>query len=307
MLVFGTQMELVTLLFTGVEVAMFFYQAIYCLSRPEDKARLWYLILLFILIFYNITGGLFPDPSIHGLTIVQQNILAYAGGFAVACYIPFYFYKVLGLRQLRFMAYYGIWIFLVLPFIVFFLFFYAIDGNLEHARERSVLIPFLYAIVFDWIILRLLFKKLSLRVTTETVTDTLIVCCAVIPWSTMPIMAFYDVNQVLEESVCNGGFLVITFLLLLQSIRTSRAEYHQLKEINLIKESPGQRFQENCRYYNLTPREIDIVILIDKGIKYKAIAETLFIAERTISKHVQNIYSKTGVSNKVELINKIYR
>jgi len=42
-----------------------------------------------------------------------------------------------------------------------------------------------------------------------------------------------------------------------------------------------------------------------KGVRYKAIAQTLFISEKTVSKHIQNIFEKVGVTNKVELINKL--
>jgi DNA-binding NarL/FixJ family response regulator len=37
---------------------------------------------------------------------------------------------------------------------------------------------------------------------------------------------------------------------------------------------------------------------------HKAIGETLFISERTVTKHVQNIFEKLHESNKIELINK---
>jgi DNA-binding NarL/FixJ family response regulator len=64
-------------------------------------------------------------------------------------------------------------------------------------------------------------------------------------------------------------------------------------------------FDKNCKLYNLTSREIDIVKLIRQGSKYKNIAETLFISDRTVTKHVQNIFEKVGVSNKAELIHKL--
>jgi len=64
-------------------------------------------------------------------------------------------------------------------------------------------------------------------------------------------------------------------------------------------------FEQNCNLYHLTSREKDIAKLICLGHKYKAIGETLFIAERTVTKHAQNIFEKVEVSNKIELINKL--
>jgi len=67
----------------------------------------------------------------------------------------------------------------------------------------------------------------------------------------------------------------------------------------------NELFDQNCEVYKLTSRERDIVKLICEGYKYKDIGDTLFIAERTVNKHVQNILEKLKVSNKIELINKL--
>ena len=42
--------------------------------------------------------------------------------------------------------------------------------------------------------------------------------------------------------------------------------------------------------YNLTPREIEVLEQLSKGLKYTAIAENLFLSAGTIRKHVENIY-----------------
>lgn len=75
-------------------------------------------------------------------------------------------------------------------------------------------------------------------------------------------------------------------------------------EIKLPKNGVD-KFELNCQLYNLTAREKDIAKLIREGQRYKTIGEALFISERTVTKHVQNIFEKVEVSNKVELINKL--
>ncbi len=76
---------------------------------------------------------------------------------------------------------------------------------------------------------------------------------------------------------------------------------------NDIRNSAGamHSFDENCQIYNLSSREKEVAELICRGLKYKDIAETLFIAERTVTKHAQNIFEKVEVRNKVELCNKL--
>jgi DNA-binding NarL/FixJ family response regulator len=56
--------------------------------------------------------------------------------------------------------------------------------------------------------------------------------------------------------------------------------------------------------YNLTPREIEVLEQLSKGLKYNAIAENLFLSTGTIRKHVENIYAKLQVHNKLEAIQK---
>lgn len=56
--------------------------------------------------------------------------------------------------------------------------------------------------------------------------------------------------------------------------------------------------------YNLTPREIEVLEQLSKGLKYNAIADNLFLSVGTIRKHVENIYAKLQVHNKLEAIEK---
>lgn len=54
--------------------------------------------------------------------------------------------------------------------------------------------------------------------------------------------------------------------------------------------------------YALTPRETEIVGELLKGKTNREIAETLFISEMTVKKHMANIFAKVGVSNRQALI-----
>jgi len=73
----------------------------------------------------------------------------------------------------------------------------------------------------------------------------------------------------------------------------------------LEKISVQEKLVKNCKLYCLTNRETEIAQFVCKGLTYKQIAETLFIAERTVTKHAQNIFEKVGVNNKLELCKKL--
>ncbi len=60
-----------------------------------------------------------------------------------------------------------------------------------------------------------------------------------------------------------------------------------------IGEDPGQTNP-------LTPREIEVLALLARGLKNAAIAERLFISERTVKFHVGSILAKLGADNRTE-------
>ena len=98
--------------------------------------------------------------------------------------------------------------------------------------------------------------------------------------------------------------VAILLILNLEIFRKTKAERKRL-EAKTTADKEGV-FQKNCVEYNLTAREIEVLRLILTGHTYKSTADILFIAERTVDKHVRNIYEKTGVNNKIALINKLY-
>ena len=63
--------------------------------------------------------------------------------------------------------------------------------------------------------------------------------------------------------------------------------------------------QDFTKIYGLTKRETEITQLITQGKSNAEIAEELFISEKTVKKHVSNIFDKTGVNKREELIIKI--
>jgi DNA-binding NarL/FixJ family response regulator len=52
----------------------------------------------------------------------------------------------------------------------------------------------------------------------------------------------------------------------------------------------------------LTPREIEIVRMVARGLRNKAIADRLSISEGTVKVHLHNVYEKLGVDGRLELV-----
>jgi DNA-binding NarL/FixJ family response regulator len=59
---------------------------------------------------------------------------------------------------------------------------------------------------------------------------------------------------------------------------------------------------EVAKIESLTQREREVVALIAEGLKNKQIAQRLFISQTTVTHHLSSIYSKLGVSDRLELV-----
>lgn len=57
-----------------------------------------------------------------------------------------------------------------------------------------------------------------------------------------------------------------------------------------------------ARISKLTARERQVISLVGLGLKNKQIAAKLFISEITVSHHLSSIFSKLGVSNRLDLL-----
>jgi DNA-binding NarL/FixJ family response regulator len=53
---------------------------------------------------------------------------------------------------------------------------------------------------------------------------------------------------------------------------------------------------------SLTPRELDLVRMVARGLRNKDIAERLFITEGTVKVHLHNIYDKLGLDGRLALL-----
>ncbi|MGN6803792.1 MAG: sensor histidine kinase, partial [Ginsengibacter sp.] len=228
MLVFGTQMHVVTFIFVIIEVVIFFYLLIYHLARPDDNIILLNIILIFLLVIYNVTGGLLPDPNLPGSPFIQESI-AYGTGFITPSYFPYYVYKAFGLEKMKFHAYRGVYFFLLFPYLLFVVVF-AVSNDLNAAKNILIL-PMLYAL---WVICSLVkairFKYGNNTYNRDSKEEIIVLLVSITPWVGLPIIAYYNLSQATEALVSNGGFLLLFVLQLEGHIKQIRIEHDRLVE-----------------------------------------------------------------------------
>ena len=96
---------------------------------------------------------------------------------------------------------------------------------------------------------------------------------------------------------------------LVKAIRTVMAGGYwvALKEVSNINAYlktlilPGKA-EPGKNTFGLTPRELQIVSAVVSGRSNKQVASRFGIAEDTVKHHLTNIFNKTGVSTRVELV-----
>lgn len=282
---------------------MFVFQLFYYLFRPEDKARFYYLILLILLLFYNVTGGLFPDPSIS-IPVPIQEMVAYGSGFLMASYFPFYFYKAFDLKSLRWHALYGVPLFLLGPYIVFFVIDYALHGNLDDDLEYGMIAPFIYALVLLWVMFSAIHKQHKTDRDKKQYLEEIAMYVAISPWTALALFGFIEQSQLVEVLCTNTGIIAITCLFIWKSIKKARLEYRRILKLQL-EGSSVEILNENIKRYNLTKTEREICEMVITGASNKEIAEKLFISEDTVKKHIYNSFRKMKVKNRAALIYKL--
>jgi signal transduction histidine kinase/DNA-binding NarL/FixJ family response regulator len=226
----GTNIHWITFSIIVIELVLLFYQVIYFLIRPSDKNRLWYLILLLLIIQYNIFGGLFVDPGLS-VPLIVQYCLAYGSGILTSMYFPFYIYKFLNLPGLKFYAYYGSLFFLFLPFLLVFIVPYLITKNIEFSGKWVVLVPAIYAISLLYSLFKSVFKSIK-KPDPDDVNykgKVIGVCIAVVFWIFgLCVVTFLNGSQYIEHATTNMGFLIMTVIFVRSTVIDSRIEYKKL-------------------------------------------------------------------------------
>ena len=77
-----------------------------------------------------------------------------------------------------------------------------------------------------------------------------------------------------------------------------------LKTLRLLRnpiEFENERDQEDIK---LSQREVEVLEQLSKGLSYSVIANNLFLSSGTVRKHIENIYKKLQVHNKLQAVQK---
>jgi len=76
------------------------------------------------------------------------------------------------------------------------------------------------------------------------------------------------------------------------------------KSLEMLRNSDLVSNQISEEKYTLSKRETEVLEQLSKGLDYNKIASNLFISPSTVRKHIENIYGKLQVHNKMQAVQK---
>ena len=77
-----------------------------------------------------------------------------------------------------------------------------------------------------------------------------------------------------------------------------------LKTLKLLRNPIEFQNTTEVEEITLSPREVEVLEQLSKGLSYTIIAENLFLSPSTVRKHIENIYTKLQVHSKLEAVQK---
>ena len=69
----------------------------------------------------------------------------------------------------------------------------------------------------------------------------------------------------------------------------------------------GQRKRPTSGWASLTPTELEVVRLVSEGLTNNDIATRLFVSPRTVQTHLTHVYTKLGLTSRVQLVQEAAR
>jgi DNA-binding NarL/FixJ family response regulator len=114
------------------------------------------------------------------------------------------------------------------------------------------------------------------------------------------VLTMHDDNQTLELAKAAGAVAFITksapidsLLEVVQSVASGAARFLKAGHINVLSKSKN---------FDLTSRELEVLLLLPTGATANAIGAMLFLTEATIKTHLASIYRKLGAANRAQAV-----
>ncbi|NBK23487.1 MAG: helix-turn-helix transcriptional regulator [Spirochaetia bacterium] len=186
------------------------------------------------------------------------------------------------------------------PYKAFFFILSAVYLGLGVAREitnilvfdQAMLLIFVFVVGFCLIVMLRNLNSIANKTARASAITIIIVSAAMVPAILLALLFPSIKGLLFGIYFLSLSITIMTFLFM---------EFVRLGREGEVK--PKQLVLEDLEEYHITDREFAVICLIGKGLTNKEMATELGISANTVNNHVANIYSKTKVRSRIDLLN----
>ncbi|MEI2273582.1 helix-turn-helix transcriptional regulator [Sphingobacterium sp. ML3W] len=286
-----------------IELLMLGAQGIYYLERPQEKDRIWYILFLALLLGLNVTNGILPNP-LFGIPLYMQYVLRNGISFITVSLFPYRFLRKLQKTNHHNHRKREVLFLLTVPYPTLFVIIYIVFHDLEKAHRYTLFIPSLNNLIMTTLVTKSIWKISVRNLYGKRSPEEKIAFATIITWLFLYPTVHLNWGKTVETIFINLGPTSFNLLLLFNWIKINRREQEQLHKLMFLN-SDNNLVLLTCKDYMFSKRETDIAVLLCHRLKRQQIAEKLFISVRTVDKHIERIFQKTGVSSREMLFKKL--
>ena len=119
------------------------------------------------------------------------------------------------------------------------------------------------------------------------------------------IVTVFADNRLVQELLALGASAYLSKGASMRTLLDTVRSVARGGDENVIVSVPREtlhRTEEDEQEYNLTPREMEVLLLVARGLGNRRISEDLHLSETTVKRHLSNVYEKLGVHSRGEAV-----
>jgi len=121
------------------------------------------------------------------------------------------------------------------------------------------------------------------------------------------IVTMYDDPRLVRELIGLGAVAYLVKSATMEELHTAvhtAANSHVGPEKDVIIVAPPKAFKNPAEADGLSERELEVLLMVARGMSNNQIAVSLHLSEATVKRHLANIYPRIGVSSRGEAVSK---
>jgi DNA-binding NarL/FixJ family response regulator len=123
----------------------------------------------------------------------------------------------------------------------------------------------------------------------------------------MVIVTMYDDPRLVRELIGLGAIAYLVKSATMEELHTAvhtAANSNVGPEKDVIIVAPPRAFKNPAEADGLSERELEVLLMVARGMSNHQIAVSLHLSEATVKRHLANIYPRIGVSSRGEAVSK---